>query len=180
MKNFLRIAEGVDVLPVLHSVHSKPELWNENKLRTTHPLSPHKECSDIWVMFNEVPNDASLIVDDIKAVPYRAWREIPQLRPIIFDLMRRVEGTQLGRVLITKLEPGNKIPAHIDQGAPVTFYSRYQIVLQSLPGCIFQIEDEKVNFRAGEVWKIDNSKEHSVSNNSADARIVIIADIHTC
>lgn len=180
MKNFLQIAHNVDVLPSLHAIHSKPDLWDENNLRTTHPFSPHLECSDIWCWFNKVPDDPSEVVDDIQVVPYRAWNELPQLRPLIFDLMRRVEGTQLGRVIITKLEPGKKIPVHEDQGAPVEFYSRYQIALQSLPGALFTIDDETVNFRSGDVWKITNSKPHGVVNNSADSRIVVIVDIRTC
>lgn len=180
MKNFLRIAEGVDVMPILNAIQAKPELWDENNLRTTHSLSPHQECHDIWCFFNVVPESLESVVDDIRVVPYRAWKELPQLRPVIFDLMRRVEGMELGRVLITKLEPGKKIPPHVDHGAPVEYYSRYQIVLQSLPGCVFQIEDERVNFRAGEVWRIDNSKEHSVTNSSADSRLVVICDIHSC
>lgn len=179
MKYFLKIAENVDVFPILHAVQLKPDLWDENNLRTTHPVSPHQDCHDIWILFNAIPKNEADIVDDTKVVPYRAWQELPQLRPVLFDLMRRVEGIQLGRVLITKLETGKKIPPHTDQGAPVEFYSRYQIALQSYPGCVFQIEDEKVQFRAGDVWKIDNSKEHSVVNNSSDDRIVLIADIRT-
>lgn len=180
MKNFLKIAEGVDVLPVLHAIHSKPDLWDENNLRTTHQLSPHQECHDIWVFFNVVPKNVESIVDDTRVIPYRAWTELPQLRSLIFDLMRRVEGMELGRVLITKIEPGKKIPPHVDQGAPVEYFSRYQIALQSLPGCVFQIEDERVNLRTGDVWKINNAAEHSVVNNSADDRIVIIVDIRIC
>lgn len=180
MRHFLKIAEGVDVMPVLHAIHSKPELWDENTIRITHPLSPHKECHDIWVFFNEVPDDLTKIVDDTKVISYRAWKELPQLRPIVFDLMRRVEGSELGRVIITKLEPGKSIPAHVDQGAPAEYYTRYQVVVQSKPGAIFQIEDEKVNFRSGEVWKIDNQSLHSVVNNSDDDRIVIIVDIRLC
>jgi len=180
VKHFLKIAEGVDIMPVLRAVHAKPDLWDEHDLRTTHPLSPHLEAHDIWCFFNAIPEDPKEIVDDTKVIAYRGWSELPQLRPIIFDLMRRVEGTELGRVLITKLEPGKKIPLHADEGAPVTHYSRYQIALQSLPGAIFEIEDEKVNFRTGDVWKIDNSARHSVVNNSADDRIVVIVDIHSC
>jgi len=180
MKNFLRIAEGVDVLPILNAIQSKPELWDENSLRTTHPASPHQETSDIWLWFNEIPEDETAVVNDIQTMPYNAWRELPQVRPVIFDLMRRVEGVQLGRVIITKLPPGKKIPPHEDHGAPVDFYTRYQIVLQSFPGTLFTIEDETVNFKRGEVWRIDNSKEHSVVNNGTDDRLVIIADIRSC
>jgi aspartyl/asparaginyl beta-hydroxylase len=180
LKNFLRIAEGVDVITILNAIQAKPDLWDENTLRTAHPLSPHKECHDIWVFFNKTEDDIRSVVDDVRVIPYRAWKELPQLRSVIFDLMRRVEGTELGRVIITRIEPGNKIPAHVDQGAPVEYYSRYQIVLQNLPGSVFQIEDERVLFRAGEVWRINNAKEHSVINNSADSRIVVIVDIRSC
>lgn len=180
MKHFLRIAQGVNVMPILHALQAKPDLWDENKLRTTHPLSPHQETSDIWVWFNEVPDNPEAVVNDIQTVPYRAWRDLPQIRPLIFDLMRAVEGVQLGRVLITRLSPGKSIPAHVDQGAPVEFYSRYQIALQSYPGALFNIEDEQANFAAGEVWKINNKAMHSVVNNSRDDRIVIIADVRIC
>jgi quercetin dioxygenase-like cupin family protein len=180
MRNFLKIAENVDVLPILNAIYSKPDLWDENRLRTTHELSPHRGCHDIWCFFNAVPEDVGSVVDDTKVIAYRAWSELPQIRPVIFDLMRRVEGTELGRVIITKIPPGGRIPPHTDQGAPVEYYTRYQIVLQSLPGAVFQIEDEKVNFRSGDVWRIDNSREHQVVNNSADDRVVIITDIRSC
>jgi quercetin dioxygenase-like cupin family protein len=96
---------------------------------------------------------------------------------MIFDLMRTVEGIQLGRVIITKLSPGKEITPHVDQGAPAEWFNRYQIALQSLPGALFHIGDETVNFRTGDVFMIDNRTEHSVQNHSADDRIVCIADI---
>ncbi len=178
MRHFLKIGE-IDPLPILHAIHSKPYLWDQNKLRTTFPGSPHMESSDIWLFFNGM-DEVDTVINDIQTYEYPAWSELPQIRPIIFDLMRRVEGIQLGRLLITKLAPGKKIPPHVDEGSPVSFYSRYQIALQSLPGAVFKIEDEQVSFRSGEVWKINNAAEHSVVNNSADDRIVIIADIKTC
>ncbi len=178
MKHFLRVGE-IDPFPLLHALSDKPELWDQNSLRTTHPLSPHKEVSDIWLFFNR-QEEAGAVINDIQTHAFPAWLELPQVRPIIFDLMRRVEGIQLGRLLITRLAPGRKIPPHVDEGAPVEFYSRYQIAIQSLPGVVFKIGDESMNFRSGEVWKIDNSVEHSVTNNSADDRIVLIADIRTC
>ncbi len=79
--------------------------------------------------------------------------------------------------MVTRLRPGAKILPHVDGGAPATYYSRYQVALQSLPGAIFKIADEVCNFRTGDVWRIDNRSEHSVENNSADDRIVLIMDI---
>jgi quercetin dioxygenase-like cupin family protein len=177
MRHFLKIAEGIDVIPALNALAVNPHLWNAHDLRTTHERSPHKQVDDIWLWFNRLPENEAEIVDDLEAVPYPAWQQLPQFRGIVLDIMRRVEGTRLGRALITRLAPGGVIPAHIDEGAPATYYTRYQLALQCLPGCNFQIGEEVINFRMGEVWQVDNRTEHSVVNNSADDRIVLIVDV---
>ena len=176
MKNFLKIAEGVDVTPVLHALMVNPDLWDENTLRTTHAETAHAAASDIWLMFNDASGE---IVNDVQVQPYRAWDVLKPLRALILDLIHRVNGVQLGRCIVTRLPPGAVITPHVDSGAPATFYTRYQIALQSLPGALFNIEDETVNFRSGDIWLINNKAEHSVVNNSADDRIVCIVDIRS-
>lgn len=175
MRNFFKVAE-VDVIPLAHALAVKPHLWNANPIRTTFPGSPHSDCDDILLWFNNLSDD---IPNDIQTHPQPAWDELPQVRQIIFDLMRRVEGVQLGRALITRLAPGKTIPEHPDAGAPATFYQRYQIAIQCLPGCNFRIGDEVVNFRMGDVWWIDNQVPHEVINNSADDRIALVVDVRT-
>lgn len=179
MKNFLQIADAVDVVPVLREIATQPMLWDANPLRTMHPGTAHSDVSDIWLWFNEIPEDPAAVVNDIQTIPYPAWTRLPSLRRIVLDLMHRVEGVQLGRCIVTKLPPGGQIAPHVDQGAPAEFYFRYQITIQSLPGALFFCEDEMVNFRGGEVWWVNNRVEHSVVNNSADDRIVCIVDIRS-
>jgi hypothetical protein len=176
MDNFFRLAKGVNVAPLLVAISRQPELWDQNTLRTKHPKTAHGDVSDIWLMFNDTDGD---VANDIIVKPYPAFKELPQARLLIFDLMRLVEGVTLGRVIVTKLPPGKKITPHVDGGAPATYFTRYQIALQSLPGALFTIGDETVNFESGEVWMIDNKKEHSVVNNSRDDRIVMIVDIRS-
>lgn len=180
MRHFLKIADGIDVIPLLNALAQRPELWNEYTLRTDHPESPHRDADDVWVMFNEVPDDPAAVVDDIDVIPYPAWREIPLLRPLVLDLMRRVEGVRLGRVIISRLGPGATIPEHVDQGAPATYYTRYHLALQSSPGANNISGGETVCYRPGEFWWFDNRAPHSVVNNSADDRIVIIMDVRAC
>ena len=177
MRSFCKIFEQLDVVPLLNALATKPHLWNANTLRTTFPGSPHAECDDIWLFFNRIPVNPAEVVNDIDVVPYAAWEELPQVRHLVFDLMRRVEGVQLGRVLITRLAPGKSIPAHADEGAPAVYYSRYQIILQSLPGCTFRVGNETVQFGMGDCWWIDNQTEHEVVNNSADHRLALIVDV---
>ena len=179
MQHFLSLAVNVDTAPILREIVTQPELWDANPLRTQHPGTAHADVSDIWLWFNELPKDPLAVVNDIQTVPYPAWDQLPSLRRVVLDLMHRVDGVQLGRCIVTKLSPGGQIAPHTDQGAPAEFYTRYQIVLQSLPGAMFFCEDENANFRNGEVWWINNRVEHSVINNSADDRIVCIVDIRS-
>lgn len=177
MRNFLRLASGVNVLPVLTALAAMPELWNAHSIRTAHPASPHAQADDILVFFNDIPADPAQVVNDIQTRPYPAWSALPQLRPLIFDLMRLTEAVQLGRVIISRLAPGARIASHVDEGAPATFYQRYQVALQSLPGALFRIGDERVNFASGDAYWINNCAEHEVINNSSDDRLALVIDM---
>lgn len=182
MKYFQQLAAGLNVTPLLHAIQRQPDLWDQNTIRTRHAHTAHSQASDILLRFNDVSEyertgDPTTITDDMECAAYPAWDRLPQARPIIFDLMRMVEGTRLGRVIVTRLAPGKEITPHVDGGAPATYFERYQLALQSLPGALFHIGDETVNFHSGDMWWIDNAVTHSVVNNSADDRIVMIIDV---
>lgn len=179
MRNFQLLFSGANVLPILHTLQRKPYLWNRDDVRTKYPQSPHHQADDIILRFNEIPDDLTKIVDDKECRNYPAMQELP-VRPILFDLMRMVEGEQLGRVMITRLAPGKQITPHKDEGAPAEFYDRYHIILQNLPGSVFQCGDERVVMKSGDVWHFNNCLEHHVVNNSIDDRISLIADIRPC
>ncbi len=185
MKNFLKIAEGVDVLPVLLGLQHHPELWDANTVRKASSDSPHLAMSDIWVRYNDDTEcrrtgDYSKFNDAHDPIWYPAYYAIPQLRPIIFAALARVEGTRLGGVLITKIPPGGRIAPHVDKGWHVDHYNtKLYIVLQSNPLCINRVEDERVSMAAGEVWLFDNTKEHEVINDGNDDRITLIVCTRT-
>jgi len=182
MRNFLKIAEGIDIMPLLHAIQRQPELWNQEKLRTTHPGTPHSDVDDILLRFNDLApyresGDAASILDEHESICYPAWYGLPQVYNIVFDLMRRIEGVRLGRVIITRLAPGKAITPHVDGGGHAEYYERYHLILQNNPGSIFRAGDEKICMRPGEVWWFDNSKEHEVINNSIDDRLTLIIDV---
>ncbi len=184
MRNFLKIAEGIDIIPLLHAVQNHPELWDkENTFRNDFENSPHKETQSIWLRYNDLTEyyaDGCLdcAIEDLEAINYSAWELLPEARQIIFNLMRRVEGQRLGRVIITKLPAGKTITPHADtRGAYAEYYTRYHLPLQNLPGSIFKADDEQVYMRHGECWWFRHEATHEVINNSADDRIVLIVDI---
>lgn len=180
MRNFLKLATNVDVSGLLAALARHPELWNVNSLRTLYPGTPHSEVDDIWIRFNALPDvTMESVLDDHESTWYPAVHVLPQVRPLLFALMRQVEGERLGRVLITRLRPGARIAPHVDGGRHAEYYSRHHVVLQGLPGSLFRAGDETVCMQTGEVWWFDNSKEHECTNNSADDRIHMVVDIKT-
>jgi hypothetical protein len=181
MRNFQKILQGLNVQPLLHNLQRRPELWNENRLRKDFPDSPHREVDDIWLRFQEAHegDDLAFPIHKLESVNWPAFRDLPSARPMIFGLMAFVEGERLGRVMITRLAPGKVIYPHIDGGDYASYYGRYHVVLQALPGCATRSGTETVVMGPGEVWWFDNLQEHEVINQSADDRIVMIVDIRT-
>lgn len=179
MKNFYKLAQGMDVTALMAALHVNADLWDENKLRSTHEMSPHQQVSDIWLRFNDLTKikNAGDVIDEHESINYPAMARLPQARPFIFGLMHTVEGERLGRILITKLSPGGKIDPHEDGGSHASYYERYHIVLNSAPGSIFRCGDETIHMKTGEVWWFNNAIEHEVINNSADDRIHLIVDV---
>lgn len=179
---YFQILGTFDPVPLLHEVQRHPELWNQNTLRTQHSMTAHAEVDDIWIRFNDVAQyketgDASSIIDEHESIWYPAVDSLPSVRTVIRQLMDRVNGVRLGRVLITKLAPGKQILPHVDGGSHAAYYERYHAVLQGLPGSLFNCGDETVCMQSGSVWWFQNAVEHSVVNNSADDRIHVVIDI---
>jgi hypothetical protein len=171
------LARGVDVSPLAHQIVKSPELWNQNKLRQTYADSPHAAADDIWLRFQSQAALDAFDIDDLEVVNYPAFWKLPQARAIIFGLMTQVGGERLGRCVITRLKPGGRILPHEDGGLCASYYDRYQIALNSEPGCSFSCGGETVEMRTGDVWWFNNELEHSVTNNSASDRLSLIVDI---
>lgn len=178
MRNFQRIATGVNVTPLMLAIARRPELWNQHTLRTTHPGTPHTQVDDIWLRFNAMPasgNEAS-VVDEHESIDYPAYAVLPEARQLVMTLFAAVAGERLGRVLITRLAPGRAIAPHVDGGSHAAYYDRFHLVLQSNEKCLFRAGDEAVQMQAGEVWWFDNSQEHQVINQGSSDRIHLIMD----
>lgn len=167
MRNFYKLAEGVNTTPVLDAiVRNQDDLWNAYNFPKF-----SAEVDYILLRFQE-KND-----DTLESNSYPAWFMLSQVQSIIFDLMRRVEGVRLGRVMITRLAPGKVISPREDEDLCAMYYDPYYVVLKNNPGSLFRCGDETVTMKTGEVWHFDNKMECETVNNSADDCIILSIDI---
>lgn len=187
MKNFQLLAHSVDIIPLLLAIKRRPELWKEDTYLRDYPQGPFGEIESIMLRFptkgvfeteKEVQDHLSKY-DQHENIDYPAYKLLPEARPMVMGLMNRVGGERLGRVMINKIAPGGRIFPHADTPSHTEYYSRFHIVLQSLPGNVFIAGDEQVHMETGTIWWFDNSQVHEVINNSADDRIHMVVDIRT-
>lgn len=187
MKNFQKIAGGLDVMPLLLAIKRRPDLWKEDTYLRDYPQGPFEQIESIMLRFpvkgvyeteEEIKNHLS-IYDQHENIDYPAYKLLPEARPLIMNLFSYVAGERLGRVMINKIAPGGRIFPHADTPVHAEYYTRFHVVLQSSPGVVFRAGDEQVYMATGEIWWFDNKQEHEVINNSADDRIHMIIDVRT-
>ena len=177
-KNFQVIQKGVDTTQILNSLAMQPILWNEHNFRTRMIQSPHHVVDDILIRFNSLDQSLLDALDDKECFWYPAVNKLP-VQPLISALMHQTLGDRIGRVMITRMQPGKEIAPHEDFGAVNEYYQRFHIALKQEPGAKFICGDEVFEPDEGDVFIFDNSKTHSVVNDSKSERITMIVDIHT-
>lgn len=177
MKNMLHIASGIDVMPLVLAIQRNPQLWNQYTQRTEHPSSPHHGLSDIWVRYSDGDLDP---VKPHDSVWYPAYEQLPQIREIVFNLMRYVEGERLGGILITKIPPGQMCKPHADTGGwHAAYYDKYAIQLQGNEKQAFHFEGESFSAKPGDIYWFNNQETHWVTNESNEDRMTMIVCIRS-
>lgn len=178
MKNFQALF-AFDPSRLLHSIQ-RQHLWHADTYLRDFPQGPFGDCESIILRFppasvTELERSAK---DEHECVWMNTAIYLPEARGLVFDLMARVQGERLGRVMINKLKPGGCIYPHADTPSHAAYYERYHFVLQSKPGNNFRCGDETLHMEPGIVWWFAHALEHEVVNNSDDDRIHMIVDIH--
>lgn len=184
--SFIKIAENIDVKPLVEELNSKPALWGEITERQFAPGSPHRDTQSIFI---RGPKERTLdaIFNAIETVDYPACFKIESLDNIMTSFCKLVEPKSIGRILIVNLFAGGMIQPHADEGAYADHYDRFHLSLQSEAGNLFystHVKDERglcvhgemVHMRAGELYCFNHKREHWLHNQSALGRIHLIID----
>jgi hypothetical protein len=187
MLHFHKIADSVNVAPLLAQIEAHPALWDSINFRKIAPGTAHSRMSDIWIRYNDITKfpegDLRGLSEEHVPVWYPAWHVLPALHPIVFGLMSAVRGEMVGGVLITRIPPGEGIAPHADASWHVSYYDKFYVCLKSKPGADFVCEDkagiERCNPIPGDIHLFDNRKMHWVENKSDDDRMTLIVCIRT-
>jgi hypothetical protein len=167
MRNFLRIATGVNVTPLMLAIIRRPELWNGNSYLDDEAQSPFKDIESISLRFapKRASEPSTTPFDLHENIDYPAYALLPEARQIVMNVFTAVAGERLGRVMINRIPPGRIIYPHV---APVhsAYYSHIHVVLQSAEGVTFRCGDEFDHWGAGSVFWVNNQIEQELQNDS--------------
>ena len=184
---FNKIATGFNVMPLQIALRRQPQLFGKYTQRCVGE-SPHRDTTDIWVRYNDIIDqvnniehiDAESIYNkEHRPVWWPVYYQLPQIRPLIFDLMSLVEGEELGTVILIKVPPGKQIYPHVDDGWSANYYEKYFIPIQNAPGGTFNFPDGQIVPNLGEVFWFTNRIVHNVTNNSNEEQILLIVTIRS-
>lgn len=177
MRYFEKIADGIDVAPIVEQLSAHPKLWDANPMRRVYPGSPHREMQDIWVRAREwTGDDLQSYSEPHKSVWWPAAAQLPAIWELVPAIMDAAGAHTLGGVLVTKIPAGNRIYAHHDRGFWHAEYHNRKVYLcvQGNDDCVVWCEDERVVMRAGEAWVFDNQVMHGLENSGNTDRISVI------
>ncbi len=99
--------------------------------------------------------------------------------PAAVALLARLPG-ELRRAHYSRLEPRGKVSVHKDGGERWDFYDgtiRLHLPLRTSPGCAVYADGALYRMAAGELWMLDNLREHGVINDAPEARLHLIVDL---
>lgn len=165
-----------DVRAMQHALELHPKLWDQNTERTAPDDSPHHGLSDIWARFADpetMREDGSH--DSVWLPP----ANVLPVREMVFPLMNMVRGERLGGVLITRIPPGKQCRWHVDPGWHARYYQKYAIQIAAGGDQAFHFKEVSLVTEPGDLFWFDNSRPHSVTNDSAVDRITMIVCIKT-
>lgn len=174
--NFIKLASGLDVQPLLDLIDAQPDLWREIEARQNSMNSPHRDTECIFAR-GPYKMTRFHVQFDLGAYDYPCMEYLkPGLMPVMSPILRGLEVDELGRVLIVKLKPGGHVSAHDDQGTYADHFARFHIVLSSNPGCTQSCGGQEQAFEVGDAWWFDHKKVHTADNTGDTDRVHIIFD----
>jgi hypothetical protein len=172
---------SVDVREIASVVSGWTEEWFRNTHRQTlmsirpgedTPRNPHKDTQSYWVARHEMtwkPMDKykNSILD----------REMyNMLLPIIGNLEKLHNGTH-GQIVFIKLPAKKETTLHKDHMEYLLVCRRIHIPIITNANVLFNVGGETKNMKTGEMWEINNSKDHGVVNDGEDDRVHVVIDI---
>ena len=175
--NFTRIAERMEIAPLLEELDAGSEMWSKDTSRQR-KVRCQRHTRNIFLRapLKPLPPGAKNANDvhESRLAPAAARF------PLALALCERTAAelkAELGRATLVALLPNCQVYPHVDIGAYYRVRDRLHLVLRSPQGSSLTAGAETVVMREGELWAFDNKVRHFAENPSSEPRIHLIFDV---
>jgi hypothetical protein len=171
--NFRRL-DQVDVSAIQSKVRGfTDDDWEAYNWRQNRPRSAQVETQSIPLIFDEDFRH----VDPTVREKYHELDCDTLFEPVVRSVSDYYTGDgYIVRALLVRLKGQGVIPPHVDNGYSLLNCRRIHIPIQSTDGVEFTVGGEQRVMKEGELWEINNAREHSVVNRSDQERVHLIID----
>ncbi len=166
---------NLDITLILKNLSTfTEEQWNEHNHRNA-DFRAHNQTNSLEILWDKNSLKTGLVGAKNKT-NYKQL-DFDYIRNLLQPIYEKHYGPgYFIRVLLPRLKPGGSIPIHKDNGKSLMEVKRTHIPLITNENIIFKVGNTTKNLKAGEVWEINNGREHAVNNNSDEYRIHLIVD----
>lgn len=146
-----------------------PDDWLADAWRQ-HVYRPHRESNTILLMFDKDYRHDTPTTLDAHA------RFEPELQAIYRRLHTHYGGGYPIRALFARLPPQGRVHPHSDAGFSLTNSHRVHLPVITHPAAWFTIGGEAKALPYGELWEVNNQREHSCHNDGDRYRVHLLVD----
>jgi len=147
--------------------------WNEDQYRQD-KYEVHRQTESIVLVFTDGSNWPKSTVQKEPGWDRLADVAVPLMHAIIDK--HYPKGGTIIRAMAAKLLAGGRIDPHHDQHPSFHCGHRIHIPITTNPRVRFMIDGRPYQFKVGEVYELNNQKQHSVMNKGTEDRITFIFD----
>jgi hypothetical protein len=181
MKNFKILAEGLDTSAAKAELEATP-LWDWLNIRKLFPGSSHTGVHDIIMRGPQIQGyaDFKSIMHNQNSFDYFPVWHLSQTLNLMRECRHSFDGehARVGRIMVTRLDPGARIDLHTDEGGYAEAHDRYHIVVDGgAGGCIFNCSGELLDLQTGMLFWFNHQLPHYVVNKGIRPRTNIIFDV---
>ncbi|PHR58337.1 MAG: hypothetical protein COA47_10680 [Robiginitomaculum sp.] len=180
--NFIRLG-AIDISPIQQLVEQfTEEEWSQNSTRQKR-YEVHQDTQFIGIVYDEDFRH----VGPTKCAAFTSFQ--PVLKPALALIAEHYETcpeirAKLGRpvrgyfirVSLVKLRSGGKITEHQDMNFSLAHSHRIHIPVVTNDSVLFNVGQETINMKEGEIFEINNRRKHSVVNEGEADRVHLILD----
>ena len=177
MLHFKRLANDVDIEPILAEMNAAAEMWLADTSRQR-KVRCQRNTQNIFLRAAQKPlPPGARNANDVHASrTTKTARHFPRALQYCQSVADALEG-QLGRATLVALLPKSKVYPHVDFGDYYRIRDRLHLVLKSSGGSPLTAEEETVVMQERELWVFNNKARHWAENSSTDARVHLIFDV---